>query len=58
MRLNIKFSESAQHFNMKMEETKDFFKPSYGNVVIVERVDIPSRYGLVTYDNNRTITVT
>ena len=30
----------------------------FGEICVVERVDIPKQYGLITYDQNKTITVT
>lgn len=39
-------------------ETNESFETSFDEVIVVERVDIPSRYGLITYTQDRIITVT
>lgn len=57
MKLDMKFSESEQSLNAKFMETERFYNLSFKNVVVVERTDIPPEYGLITYDHNKTITV-
>lgn len=47
MRIDVKFSK-----------TKQSFDTSFGEVHLIERADIPSRYGLITYTQDKIITVT
>lgn len=59
MILEVSISESNQRFIAEMDDSgSQVFRADFGNVLVVERADIPPQYGLVTYDNNRTITVT
>lgn len=57
MVLSVNFFESEQKFSAKFGETLQPFEVSFSNVVIVERTDIPKEYGRITYDQNKTITV-
>lgn len=57
MNLKVNFSDQAQKFTAKMQEVERAFQADFKDVVVIERTDIPSRYGLVTYDHTRTITV-
>lgn len=52
------FSENDQRFAVKLEADAHTFAAKFDNVIVVERADIPPQYGLITYDQNRTITVT
>lgn len=52
------FSKTEQRFAAKLEADANAFATKFDSVIVVERVDIPPQYGLVTYDQNRTITVT
>lgn len=58
MILQASFVESDQGFTAKMDSEEQTFEAEFSGLVVVERSDIPPQYGLVTYDNNRTITVT
>lgn len=57
MNLKVSFSEQAQDFTAKMQDVGQAFQAEFKDVSVIERVDIPSRYGLVTYDHTKTITV-
>ena len=59
MKLTATFSEDDLSFDVDMPRVQDAkpFDFEFHNVEVIERTDIPSRYGLVTYDNTRTITV-
>lgn len=52
------FFGTEQRFTATMGGDAPGFAAKFDSVVVVERVDIPPQYGLITYDNNRTITVT
>lgn len=59
MILEVSVSESDQSFVAEMDNSGDqTFRADFDSLLVVERADIPPQYGLVTYDNNRTITVT
>ena len=57
MILKVGFSESEQNFSTQFKETERNLDVSFVGVQIVERTGIPKEYGLVTYDQNKTITV-
>lgn len=57
MKIKVKFQEVGHKFTTKFVEEDRAFKINLKDVVIVNRVDIPPEYGLITYDNNRVITV-
>ena len=46
MKLKVDFKEAEENFMV-----------SFGKVLVIERTEIPPEYGLITYDQNRTITV-
>lgn len=47
MKIDIKFAENAQ-----------FLSASFGELCIVEKTDIPKEYGLITYTQDKIITIT
>lgn len=47
MKLSITFAENAQDFSV-----------SFGELFVVEKTDIPKEYGLITYTQDKIITVT
>lgn len=57
MKLAVKFTESEQSFHAQFGEMEKSYHASFGNVLVVKRADIPPEYGLVTYHQDRTITV-
>jgi hypothetical protein len=57
MKIDASFVDVEQTITAQLTETEQQFSVEFKDVVIIERADIPSRYGLVTYDQNRTITV-
>lgn len=56
MRLDVKFKEIDQKFNVNFKEVNQKFNVGFGQYV--ERTDIPKEYGLITYTQDRIITVT
>ena len=57
MKLDVKFQGIEETFDVKFTESEQALHTDFKNVVVVERTDIPPEYGLITYDQNRTITV-
>ena len=57
MKIDVKFKEINQHIVTEFVESELVCDTLFQDVLIVERTDIPPQYGLVTYDNNKTITV-
>ena len=58
MRLNVKFSESKHSFGEIFSEAKRSFEVAFNELVLVERTEIPKEYGLITYTQDRIITIT
>lgn len=57
MHIQATFKVTDMHLDAAFSETSQALGADFGNVLIVERTDIPQCYGLITYDQNRTITV-
>lgn len=55
MRLDIVFEENEQRLPVKFSANDFHLSADLGEVHIVN--EIPKEYGLITYDHNRTITV-
>lgn len=59
MKLTPNFSENDLSFSVNMSDANNTkpFEFGFSEVSVIERTDIPPQYGLVTYDNTKTITV-
>lgn len=57
MKLKVNFREAEECFFAKFAELERSFLADFDKVLVVNRTDIPPEYGLITYDQNRTITV-
>ena len=57
MKLKVIFQEVEEKHFPRFAELDRSFRPDFGEVSIIERTDIPSEYGRIAYDQNRTITV-
>lgn len=57
MKLDTIFSESNHTFPAKLTQEEHTFEAKFGEKLTVTYGEIPPNYGLVTYDNTKTITV-
>lgn len=58
MNIRVKLTESDQKLSVKFSEKKQSFNVAFKNFILVEKTDIPKEYGLITYTQDRIITVT
>lgn len=58
MILNVKLKVSNQRLNVGFSSTAQIIQGKFHNAVRVEIPSIPKEYGLVTYNQDRTLTIT
>ena len=54
----VKLTESNPKITVTFSEKKQSFKAAFKDFILVEKTDIPKEYGLITYTQDRIITVT
>jgi hypothetical protein len=58
MTFKANFEGISATFDVQFTKTDQYFKTKFQNLTVVERVDIPKQYGLITYTQNKIIKVT
>lgn len=58
MKIHVNLTVSNQKIGVKFSEKKQSFNAAFRNFILVEKTDIPKEYGLITYTQDRIITVT
>ena len=58
MHMKVKFSETNHKFDVNFSKVNRNFKAVFNDLVLVERTDIPKEYGLITYTQDKIITIT
>ncbi len=58
MQMKVKLSETNHKFDVKFSKANRSFGVAFNDLVIVERTDIPKEYGLITYTQDKIITIT
>lgn len=58
MRIDVEFEESNHEFIATFMELTAEFKPEFEAIQIVYDGKIPKEYGLITYNQDKTITIT
>jgi hypothetical protein len=58
MTLGVDFLEIEQNLDVEFSESERFFDSVFKGIILVERTDIPKEYGLITYTQDKIITIT
>ena len=58
MKINVNFIEKEDKLDFNFIANERTLNVNFGDVCIIERSDIPKEYGLITYTQDRIITIT
>lgn len=58
MTVNVAFNESKQSIAVNFKENKQKFSASFGEICVIVSDEIPKEYGLITYTQDKIITIT
>ena len=58
MRIDVQFKENDQKFEALFKENDQKFEAEFKEIQIVHDGKIPKEYGLITYNQDKTITIT